>query len=66
MLDNERVDIAHVTLGVVLGYLDFRYAELDWRSRHPALARWYEAFSARSSMTQTVHRDELAPAERPG
>jgi glutathione S-transferase len=59
------VDIAHVTLGVVLGYLDFRYPELDWHARHPQLDRWYEAFSARSSMKETAHYDELAAVQKP-
>jgi glutathione S-transferase len=54
------VDIGHVTLGVVLGYLDFRYAEIDWRARHPQLAQWFESFVARASMKYTAHRDERA------
>ncbi|MGZ5091626.1 MAG: glutathione S-transferase family protein [Burkholderiales bacterium] len=57
-LDTVEVDIAHVTLGVVLGYLDFRYADIDWRARHPRLARWYGSFSARLSMTNTLPEDE--------
>jgi glutathione S-transferase len=54
------VDIGHVTLGVVLGYLDFRYADIDWRARHPRLAHWFESFEARASMKNTVHKDEQA------
>jgi glutathione S-transferase len=58
------VDIAYVTLGVVLGYLDFRYSEYEWRAQHPQLGRWYEAFSARPSMTATAPQDELAAAPK--
>lgn len=42
-----------VAAACLIGYLDFRFADLDWRSRHPALAEWYAAFSARPSMAQT-------------
>jgi glutathione S-transferase len=54
------VDIGHVTLGVVLGYLDFRYADIDWRARHVRLAHWFEPFGARASMKNTLHKDERA------
>jgi glutathione S-transferase len=57
-LDGVDVDIAHVTLGVALGYLDFRYADIDWRARHPRLADWYESFGARPSMRNTLPEDE--------
>jgi glutathione S-transferase len=58
-LESADIDIAHVTLGVVLGYLDFRYAEFDWRTQQPALAKWYESFGARPSMRETAPQDEL-------
>lgn len=50
------VDIAAITLGVALGYLDFRMPELGWRNNRPALAQWYETFSQRKSMQATVPR----------
>jgi glutathione S-transferase len=59
-LTSTAVDIGHVTLGVALGYLDFRYADVDWRARHPSLALWFESFGARASMINTVHKDERA------
>jgi len=49
--------IGTITVGCALGYLDFRFAEDDWRHLHPALAAWYEAFSRRPSMRATVPRD---------
>ncbi len=45
-----RVDIGAITLGCALGYLDFRFADLDWRRRQPALAAWFEGFDARPAM----------------
>jgi glutathione S-transferase len=50
------VDISAITLGVALGYLDFRMPELAWRNNRPALATWYETFSQRKSMLATVPR----------
>lgn len=50
----ERVDLATISTGAALGYLDLRFASLDWRSVHPGLARWYEAFAQRPSMLATV------------
>lgn len=46
-----------IALGVALGYLDFRYAAEDWRKGRPNLAKWYEDFSKRPSMTATVPKD---------
>ena len=50
----ERVDIGTITLGCALGYLDFRYGDLAWRDGHPGLARWYDVFSERPSMSATA------------
>lgn len=46
-------DIAHVTLGCCLSYLDFRFADLNWREAHPNLAAWHETFRARPSARAT-------------
>jgi glutathione S-transferase len=48
-----RMDLGTIGFGCALGYLDFRYAPLSWRTRHPAAARWYEQFAARESMMRT-------------
>lgn len=48
------VDIATVTLAVALAYLDFRQPDFDWRTGHPRLSAFYDAFAARPSMQQTV------------
>jgi glutathione S-transferase len=49
----ETVNIASITLGCALGYLDFRLPELDWRREHPGIAAWNEIFAARPSMIAT-------------
>lgn len=46
-------DLATITLGCALGYLDFRLPPLDWRRGRPALARWEAAFARRPSMIAT-------------
>ncbi|MCB1971218.1 MAG: glutathione S-transferase [Geminicoccaceae bacterium] len=46
--------IGTISLACLLGYLDFRYADLRWREGRPALARWFEEMSARPSMQATV------------
>ncbi len=48
-----RVDLGTIAVACALGYLDFRYAALDWRATHPALARWHQDFAARASMLAT-------------
>ena len=53
-----RFSIGHVTIGVALGYVDFRFPELAWRDGHPRLARWYESFTARPSVKATEPVDE--------
>ena len=48
------VTMAHIALGVVLGYLDFRHDNRDWRQGRPRLAAWEKAFAARPSMAETL------------
>jgi glutathione S-transferase len=50
MLTGRPFDIGHLTVGVALGYLDFRYPFLDWRNGHPALTAWHAGFLARPSV----------------
>ena len=40
--------------GCALGYLDLRFAELDWRTGHPNLARLYDKLAQRQSFVDTV------------
>lgn len=51
------VTIGQVAVGCMLGWLDFRYAQMDWRAAHPLLARWYVDFAARPAMIKTEPRD---------
>jgi glutathione S-transferase len=49
----DRVDIGTIAIGCALGYLDFRFATLAWRDRHPNAKAWFERFGGRASMVAT-------------
>lgn len=50
---NGELDIAQVTVGCALGYLDFRFPELQWRARAPGLKPFEALFAERESMRNT-------------
>jgi len=50
--------IGHVAIGCALSYLDFRYADEDWRKGHPRIASWHAAFAARPSVRATEPVDD--------
>ena len=49
--------IAHVTLMCALGYMDYRFDALGWRSAAPALAAWHVSLQSRPSFAATVPVD---------
>jgi glutathione S-transferase len=52
-LIGDQMNVGHVTLGCALSVSDRRFPKEDWRSAHPNIARWYESFGDRASMTKT-------------
>jgi glutathione S-transferase len=48
------VTIGQIAVACALGYLDFRFAEDNWRQGHPGLTSWFETFAQRESMQATV------------
>lgn len=46
--------LADIAVGCALGYLDFRYPEIDWRDRHPNLGKLFEKLAQRPSFTDTA------------
>ncbi len=46
--------LADVAAGCALGYLDFRFAHLDWRGNHPNLERLATKLAARQSFIDTL------------
>jgi glutathione S-transferase len=49
-----RYSLADVAVGCALGYLAFRFPDIDWRERHPALARHADKLFARPSFADTA------------
>jgi glutathione S-transferase len=56
----EPVNIAHLALGSLLGYIDFRWSDNGWRHRFPTVSRWFEQLERRPSFLQT--RPTLPPS----
>jgi glutathione S-transferase len=46
--------LADIAVGCALGYLDFRFPQIDWRSAHPSLARLAEKMFLRPSFVETL------------
>jgi glutathione S-transferase len=46
--------IGQIAVACALGYLDFRFADEDWRQLQPVLANWYKGFVERGSMQATL------------
>jgi len=51
---NVHMNLADIAVGCALGYLDFRFPQLDWRTPHPNLAKLFEKLSLRQSFIDTV------------
>ena len=50
----ETMNLADITVGCALGYLDFRFAEIKWREAHPNLAKIAEKLFAMEPFINTV------------
>ncbi len=46
--------LADVAVGCALGYLDFRFPQIDWRAAHPNLQKLHDKLSARQSFIDTA------------
>ena len=49
----EDFGLAEISLACALAYLDFRYADEDWRASHPNLSGWFKQISERPSFVKT-------------
>lgn len=49
--------IGHATLCCALGYLDYRFDAMEWRTLAPELARWYAVMRERPSIRLTEPAD---------
>lgn len=48
------LSLADIAVGSALGYLDFRFAQIDWRNTHPQLGALQERLMQRQSFKDTV------------
>ena len=46
--------LADIAVGCALGYLDFRFSDIDWRGAHPVLDKLYDRLSQRSSFSESA------------
>ncbi len=51
---SKHVDVGSITVACALGYLDFRFADDDWRAGHPKLTAWYQSFVQNKGLAQTA------------
>jgi glutathione S-transferase len=49
--------LADIAVGTALGYLCFRFADIDWQEAHPNLARLYIKLMQRPSLADTIPHD---------
>ena len=47
------LSLADIAVGCALAYLDFRFAEIDWRSDHPNLLKLHDKLMLRNSFADT-------------
>lgn len=47
------LSLSDVAVGCALGYLDFRFTQIDWRSQHPNLAKLQDKLMQRPSFIDT-------------
>ena len=51
------ISMADIAVGTALGYLCFRFADINWQENHPHLSRLYDKLMLRSSFADTVPHD---------
>jgi glutathione S-transferase len=46
--------LADIAVGCALGYLDFRFPQIDWRGPHPSLGKLLDKLATRTSFVDTA------------
>ena len=49
-----QISLADIAVGVAVGYLDFRFPQINWRGQHPNLGALYERLSQRQSFKDSL------------
>jgi glutathione S-transferase len=47
------LSLSDIAVGCALGWLEFRFPQIEWRTRHPNLARLQDKLSLRQSFIDT-------------
>jgi glutathione S-transferase len=50
----EGLTLADISAGCTLGYLVFRFPEIDWKNAHPNLAALFDRLHERASFKDTI------------
>lgn len=50
----DKYSLADIAVGCALGYLDFRFPDIDWRATHPNLAKLAEKLALRQPFIDTM------------
>ena len=58
VLEGAPFGVGHIAIVCALGYLDFRFPDLGWRSAYPRIAAWFAKQSQRPSVQKTVPVDD--------
>lgn len=51
------LSLADIAVGAALGYLCFRFADIDWQAAHPNIGRLYAKLMQRPSLADTAPHD---------
>jgi glutathione S-transferase len=52
-MEREGASVGCLAVACGLNWLNYRFADWDWRKTRPRLAAWYDVFAQRPSMTET-------------
>jgi glutathione S-transferase len=52
--DGTQFSLADIAVGCALGYLDFRFPAIDWRTPHPNLLKLSDKLAKRQSFIDTL------------
>jgi glutathione S-transferase len=53
LLESTDFGLGHIAIGCMFGYMDIRFADIDWRAGRSASAAWYQRFLQRPAVQVT-------------
>lgn len=54
---NHGLNLAVISVACVLGWLDFRFSDENWRANRPNLNQWFDEISSQDSMLKTLPKE---------